>query len=117
MPKKVQVWPENGIFVLFGQALPAHLVGGCGAWAVSRKTLIYFIEYNYAEEYQNPETDFIFVMLLYKSETVNLTTVNCRQLRLFFCYMVENWSVSLTDKRMQVDPEEFLNAHFPSVPS
>ena len=26
-----------------GQALPAHLVGGCGARAVSRKTPIYFI--------------------------------------------------------------------------
>ena len=30
------------LFIL-GQALPAHLVGGCGARAVSRKTPIYFI--------------------------------------------------------------------------
>ena len=31
-------------FLFFlGQALPAHLVGGCGARAVSRKTHIYFI--------------------------------------------------------------------------
>ena len=45
MPKKVQMWPENGIFVHFGPglALPAHLVGGCGARAVSRKTPIYFM--------------------------------------------------------------------------
>ena len=28
---------------MLGQALPAHLVGGCGARAVSRKTPIYFI--------------------------------------------------------------------------
>ena len=30
------------LFIL-GQALPGHLVGGCGAWAVSRKKPIYFI--------------------------------------------------------------------------
>ena len=27
----------------FGQALPAHLVGGCGARALSRKTPIYYM--------------------------------------------------------------------------
>ena len=32
------------MFIL-GQALPAHLVGGCGARAVSRKTPIYFMIY------------------------------------------------------------------------
>ena len=36
MPKNDQI----GIFVFLGQALPAHLVGGCGARAVSRKTPI-----------------------------------------------------------------------------
>ena len=29
------------------------------------------IEKKWAEEYQNPEADFILVLLLYKSETVN----------------------------------------------
>ena len=51
MPKKVQIWPENGIFVHFGPGLASSfgallvgwLVGGCGARAVSRKTPIYFI--------------------------------------------------------------------------
>ena len=34
-------------FLFFlGQALPAHLVGGCGARAVSRKTPIYFMKIN-----------------------------------------------------------------------
>ena len=34
------------LFIL-GQALPAHLVGGCGARAVSLKTSIYFIRKNW----------------------------------------------------------------------
>ena len=43
MPKKVQILPENGIFAILAQALQAHLAGGCGARAASRKTPIYFI--------------------------------------------------------------------------
>ena len=43
LPKKVQIWPKNGIFVHFGPGLAGSLVGGCGARAVSRKTPIYFI--------------------------------------------------------------------------
>ena len=32
LPKKNQIWPEIGIFVHLGQALPfGGLVGGCGA--------------------------------------------------------------------------------------
>ena len=38
MPKKVQIWPEMAFLFILGQALQAHLVGGCCAWAVSRKT-------------------------------------------------------------------------------
>ena len=35
--------PKMAFLVNLGQALPAHLVGGCGARAVFRKTPIYFI--------------------------------------------------------------------------
>ena len=38
------------LFIL-GQALPAHLVGGCGARAVSRKTPIYFIQWHCSETF------------------------------------------------------------------
>ena len=42
-PKKSQFGPKIAFLFILGQALPAHLVGGCGARAVSRKTPICFI--------------------------------------------------------------------------
>ena len=42
-PKKSKFDPKMAFLFILGQALPAHLVGGCGARAVSRKTPIYFI--------------------------------------------------------------------------
>ena len=42
-PKKFKFGPKMAFLFILGQALPAHLVGGCGARAVSRKTPIYFI--------------------------------------------------------------------------
>ena len=44
-PKKSKFGPKMAFLFFLGQALPAHLVGGCGARAVSSKTPIYFIEY------------------------------------------------------------------------
>ena len=41
-PKKSKFGPKMAFLFFLGQALPAHLVGGCGARAVSRKTPIYF---------------------------------------------------------------------------
>ena len=51
-PVKIRIFAQKSpslarkmAFLFFlGQALPAHLVGGCGARAVSRKTPIYFID-------------------------------------------------------------------------
>ena len=43
-PKKSKFGPKMAFLFILGQALPAHLVGGCGARAVSRMTPIYFIE-------------------------------------------------------------------------
>ena len=42
-PKTTKFGPKLAFLVNLGQALPAHLVGGCGARVVSRKTPIYFI--------------------------------------------------------------------------
>ena len=42
-PKKSKFGPKMAFLFFLGQALPAHLVGGCGARAVYRKTPIYFI--------------------------------------------------------------------------
>ena len=42
-PKKSKFGPKMAFLFILGQALRAHLVGGCGARAVSRKTPIYFI--------------------------------------------------------------------------
>ena len=42
-PKTTKFGPKMAFLVNLGQALLAHLVGGCGARAVSRKTPIYFI--------------------------------------------------------------------------
>ena len=42
-PKKSKFGPKMAFLFILGQALPAHLVGGCGARAVYRKTPIYFI--------------------------------------------------------------------------
>ena len=42
-PKKSKFGPKMAFLFILGQALPAHLVGGCDARAVSRKTPIYFI--------------------------------------------------------------------------
>ena len=42
-PKKSKFGPKMAFLFILGQALPAHLDGGCGARAVSRKTPIYFI--------------------------------------------------------------------------
>ena len=42
-PKKSKFGRKMAFLFILGQALPAHLVGGCGARAVSRKTPIYFI--------------------------------------------------------------------------
>ena len=42
-PKKSKFGPKMAFLFILGQTLPAHLVGGCGAQAVSRKTPIYFI--------------------------------------------------------------------------
>ena len=42
-PKKSKFGPKMAFLFFLGQALLAHLVGGCGARAVSRKTPIYFI--------------------------------------------------------------------------
>ena len=42
-PKTTKFGPKMAFMVNLGQALPAHLVGGCDARAVSRKTPIYFI--------------------------------------------------------------------------
>ena len=61
----------------------------------------------------NPDADFILVLLLYKSETVNCTTVNCRQLRLFFCYMAEKWSVSVTNKAIAGGPRRVFECPLP----
>ena len=41
-PKKSKFGPKMAFLFILGQALPAHLVGGCCARAVSRKTPIYF---------------------------------------------------------------------------
>ena len=46
-PKKSKFGPKMAFLFFLGQALPAHLVGGCGARAVSRKTPIYFIYVTY----------------------------------------------------------------------
>ena len=43
VPKKAYFGAKMAFLFILGQALPAHLVGGCGARAVSRKTPIYFI--------------------------------------------------------------------------
>ena len=43
-PKKSKFGPKMAFLFILGQALLAHLVGGCGAGAVSRKTPIYFIQ-------------------------------------------------------------------------
>ena len=45
LPKKSKFGPKMAFLFNLGQALLAHLVGGCGARAVSRKTPIYFILY------------------------------------------------------------------------
>ena len=45
-PKKSKFGPKMAFLFISGQALPAHLVGVCGARAVSRKTPIYFIKSN-----------------------------------------------------------------------
>ena len=45
-PKKSKFGPKMAFLFFLGQALPAHLVGGCGARAVSCKTPIYFIPVN-----------------------------------------------------------------------
>ena len=42
-PRKSKFGPKMAFLFIFGQALPAHLVGGCGARAVSRKTPNYSI--------------------------------------------------------------------------
>ena len=42
-PKTTKFNPKLAFLVDMGQALLAHLVGGCGARAVSRKTPIYFM--------------------------------------------------------------------------
>ena len=42
-PKKSKFGPKMAFLFFLGQALPSHLVGGCGARAVSRKTPIYFM--------------------------------------------------------------------------
>ena len=44
-PKKSKFGPKMAFLFILGQAFPAHLVGGCGARAVSRKTPIYFMWY------------------------------------------------------------------------
>ena len=44
-PKKSKFGPKMAFLFILGQALPAHLVGGCGVRAVSRKTPIDFILY------------------------------------------------------------------------
>ena len=42
-PKKSKFGPKMAFLFFMGQFLPAHLVGGCGARAVSHKTPIYFM--------------------------------------------------------------------------
>ena len=42
-PKTTKFGPKLAFLVNLGQAMQAHLVGGCGARAVSRKTPIHFI--------------------------------------------------------------------------
>ena len=42
-PKTTKFGLKMAFLFILGQALPAHLVGGCGARAVSRKTPIYFM--------------------------------------------------------------------------
>ena len=49
-PKKSKFGPKMAFLFFLGQALPAHLVGGCGARAVSRKTPIYFIYFQSSSE-------------------------------------------------------------------
>ena len=44
--KKSKFGPKMAFLLILGQALPAHLVGGCNARAVSRKTPIFFIIIN-----------------------------------------------------------------------
>ena len=44
-PKKSKFGLKMAFLFILGQTLPAHLVGGCGARAVSRKTSIYFMLY------------------------------------------------------------------------
>ena len=46
-PKTTKFGPKLAFLFILGQALLAHLVGGCGAQAVSRKTPIYFISSNW----------------------------------------------------------------------
>ena len=45
-PKTTKFGPKMAFLFFLGQALPAPLVGGCGARAVSRKTPIYFIYFD-----------------------------------------------------------------------
>ena len=42
-PKESKFGPKMAFLFILGQALAAHLVGDCGARAVSRKTPIHFI--------------------------------------------------------------------------
>ena len=44
-PKKSKFGPKTAFLFILGQALPAHLIDGCGARAVSRKKPIYLIFY------------------------------------------------------------------------
>ena len=43
-PKKSKFGPKMAFLFILGRALPAHLVGGCGARAVSRKIPNNFIQ-------------------------------------------------------------------------
>ena len=44
LPKNDPIWPKIGIFVRWLIWCPVGgMVGGCGPWAVSRETPIYFI--------------------------------------------------------------------------
>ena len=48
-PKTTKFGRKLAFLVNLGQAMQAHLVGGCGARAVSRKTPIYFITVKHPE--------------------------------------------------------------------
>ena len=74
-PKKSKFGLKMAFLFILGQALPAHLVGGCGARAVSRKTPSYFIQHKFMMQ-EVGETISIKVNIIYEQkEMAEIATV------------------------------------------